>query len=1173
MKTIRIFVSSPQDVLHERKIVDDVLEKIKVEYGGRLRIEPFFWEEKVCELQEPPQAHAPLTSEFDIVVCILWSRLGSMLDPVRFKKTDGQPYRSGTEFELETALAAFLGCGKPRIFLFRSISDPLSSLRDDEIVEKKKQFDELNKYLDDLLGKKFLTHSANDYRDAYHFERLLTKSLTEELERCAEGEILGNRCREAINPFRGLKFFDYEHARFYFGRNEAKFKVIEALYRRAKEGCAFVMIFGSSGLGKSSLVRAGILRWLPIPDENYDVRFCRRLILTPAMATDGDLFRLLASKLLEEKVLPKLEQTPDSAGLKWNVFSLVEMLRFRPHAASQVISEALVREAEILQNKERLRERPLGRLILFIDQFEEIFSKKFEPMREEFLRLVDALARGGSVWVLATARSDFFAQCEASETLLKLKDGLGTFHLNPPSPAELGEMIRRPAYEVGLLFEHDQKTGKRLDDVLVDEASGNPHALPLLEFALSRLYEETPLDATKISFETYYKINGFQGALATHAENCFKSAFVEDDFVGQQCQMANEQSNAATTLDREAHQQVIFGAVARQLVAIGSGEGERPIRKFADKRSLDSDPSTKLLTARLIEDRLLVVTVAEAKSTTKTKTGAESTSGTEATSDGSEKRVSVSVAHEALLTCWPRLQNWIDAHRQTLKVRDRVVAESKFWLEKNRDKHRLIKDWSELKEAERLLEQKFLDGENEREFVEKSLHNAVEEYFIQCFETGEFSNPFSDRRGSYPDIFDKVLAWALESDSNQARRNAARFLGHEPVSEVTRKLLRLVVSDKNDKVRQAAAYSLLELQDHDLFKELLETTKSQFQTFEIVGALARIQIAAELSSYISTFSDWLARLSKPLRFRVWLGAKALRFKRAMPAFLLIVVCQLVLTVPVAGIAKMILGCFAFSFVQEDKSAAEGIFGGVVAAVFWGTFITFGIALHHFVFSSRHQRRLFPKPVPARAYCSPFWTIVFGTVFGLIGSSLVILLVAGVFNPKSLYEAGWSSLSVDNRASADYSPKLWHDLFFVTGYVWPYLFMGPCLGAGMALMANGLQASQEWATFKEIQERLVNWTQVTRMIWRMIRRGISYAWPIPLALSVGCLLAFGSLRHFPKQKASGPPRDFKISAVGQALGIAGDGFTQALGGFFCIVGMGVGFIVLSKGMAIEPGEDL
>ncbi len=132
MKTIKVFVSSPGDVQAERTIADRLIRAIAEELGipvsvqysnllrdsepvdsgitsiepesGELILCPYFWEYQRFSPELGYQDQIPDTSRFDLVICILWSRLGTKLNP-RFRMPDGSEPRSGTEYEIAWAKA------------------------------------------------------------------------------------------------------------------------------------------------------------------------------------------------------------------------------------------------------------------------------------------------------------------------------------------------------------------------------------------------------------------------------------------------------------------------------------------------------------------------------------------------------------------------------------------------------------------------------------------------------------------------------------------------------------------------------------------------------------------------------------------------------------------------------------------------------------------------------------------------------------------------------------------------------------------------------------------------------------------------------------------------------------------------------------------------------------
>ena len=88
----------------------------------------------------------------------------------------------------------------------------------------------------------------------------------------------------------------------------------------------------------------------------------------------------------------------------------------------------------------------------------EIFSddRIDQQQRECFAAALDALARTGCIWIVATFRSDLYPKLTDLPTLLSLKEGDGQFDLLPPTMREIGQIIRLPAAAAGLRFEFDR---------------------------------------------------------------------------------------------------------------------------------------------------------------------------------------------------------------------------------------------------------------------------------------------------------------------------------------------------------------------------------------------------------------------------------------------------------------------------------------------------------------------------------------------------------------------------------------------------------------------------------------------------------------------------------------------------------------------------------------------
>src|SRR3954452_18121897 len=116
---IRVFISSPGDVIEERRIVAAAVDRLRRRYAAACDVVEYRWENDVYLATDGGfQEQIARAANFDLVVFILWSRLGTRL-PAAFARADGTPYDSGTEFEFEDAVDAFRRQGRPDVLLFR----------------------------------------------------------------------------------------------------------------------------------------------------------------------------------------------------------------------------------------------------------------------------------------------------------------------------------------------------------------------------------------------------------------------------------------------------------------------------------------------------------------------------------------------------------------------------------------------------------------------------------------------------------------------------------------------------------------------------------------------------------------------------------------------------------------------------------------------------------------------------------------------------------------------------------------------------------------------------------------------------------------------------------------------------------------------------------------------
>src|SRR5262249_43000858 len=178
--------------------------------------------------------------------------------------------------------------------------------------------------------------------------------------------------------------------------------------------------------------------------------------------------------------------------------------------------ETLRREPGHLGHVLRLRaRRDNRRLLLFVDQFEELYTLVADPAeRAAFTACLSAVADDATspLRVVLSIRSDFLDRvAEDQQFVGELTQGL--FFLGPPHRDGLRDAITQPAEMAGFQFEHPGM----VEDML-DHLETTPGALPLLQFAAAKLWETRDVARRKLTHNAYAAMGGVAGALASHAD-------------------------------------------------------------------------------------------------------------------------------------------------------------------------------------------------------------------------------------------------------------------------------------------------------------------------------------------------------------------------------------------------------------------------------------------------------------------------------------------------------------------------------------------------------------------------------------------------------------------------------------------------------------------------------
>jgi len=282
---------------------------------------------------------------------------------------------------------------------------------------------------------------------------------------------------EFRNPYKGLRAFQEPDAADFYGRDQLTDELIDTLRRNR-----LVAVVGPSGIGKSSVVRAGLL-----PAVRRGVLGDGRWLVTD-MYPGHSPFDELASALLRVAV-----KRPDDLD-----------------AELRVDDHGLVRTAAAVL--------PAGySLLLVVDQFEELFSMVSDPARRlAFVGTLVAAVRGehSRVRIVLTMRADFFDQpLELHELGELIRNGLVTAAF--PSDDDLALSVTQPARGAGLELEPGLVTE------IVRDVRSQPGGLPLLQHALTELVDRR--HGRELTTDAYRQSGGVLGALSRRAEEVYLS--------------------------------------------------------------------------------------------------------------------------------------------------------------------------------------------------------------------------------------------------------------------------------------------------------------------------------------------------------------------------------------------------------------------------------------------------------------------------------------------------------------------------------------------------------------------------------------------------------------------------------------------------------------------------
>lgn len=466
------------------------------------------------------------------------------------------------------------------------------------------------------------------------------------------------------NPFPGLRPFEFNESLLYFGRDGQSEQLLRKL-----SSTRFMAVIGTSGSGKSSLVRAGLLPALFGGFMSSAGSDWRIAIFRPSNDPIGNLAGAIKDSGLfgeEAKRDGQLQATMIEATLRRGSLGLVDA----------------VRQSRLGHHEN---------VLVVVDQFEELFrfarvaeSEQYQNDAAAFVKLLLSAARQKEIpiYVVMTMRSDFLGDCSLFWDLPEaINEGQ---YLIP----RLTREQRREAI-TGPIAVCNADITPRLVNRLLNDMGDSPDQLPILQHALMRTWgnwKETSRSDEPIDLSHYEAIGGMSAALSLHADEAYK-------------ELSGERSR------------YIAGKIFKGLTEKGADNREirRPI-ELKELCSLTESGEADVVACIEVfrhEDRSFLMPPA----------------GTALDSDSL-----IDISHESLIRNWGRLKNWVDDEARSARIYRRLAetavlynkGEAGLWRDPDlqlalswRDESKPNKTWARRYHAEFEAAMSFLDASRE----------------------------------------------------------------------------------------------------------------------------------------------------------------------------------------------------------------------------------------------------------------------------------------------------------------------------------------------------------------------------------------------------------------------------------------------------------------------------
>jgi Tfp pilus assembly protein PilF/energy-coupling factor transporter ATP-binding protein EcfA2 len=418
------------------------------------------------------------------------------------------------------------------------------------------------------------------------------------------------------NPFPGLRPFESDESHLFFGRDGQSDELLRRLRRSS-----FLAVVGTSGSGKSSLVRAGLLSSLYGGFMTQAGAKWRVALFRPGNDPLGKLARVLN----------------DTAVLGGHAADEEELRR------EATITEATLRRGALgLVTAVRQARLPKGEnLLIVVDQFEEIFRFKRAGKKENaedeaaaFVKLLLEAARQNElpIYVIITMRSDFLGDCAQFRDLPEAIND-GQYLIPRMTRDQRREAITGPIAVGGAAI------SPRLVNRLLNDVGDNPDQLPIMQHALMRTWDfwkagqtgEGDSSGAPLDLAHYDAIGTMTDALSRHADEAYLE-LSEEDGSRRIAERVFKSLTEKGPDNREIRRPTSLSEIA-EVAGVSEEEVTRVVETFRQvgRSFLMPPPGVTLRPESLID-----------------------------------------ISHESLIRGWERLRNWTDEEAESAKIYRRL---------------------------------------------------------------------------------------------------------------------------------------------------------------------------------------------------------------------------------------------------------------------------------------------------------------------------------------------------------------------------------------------------------------------------------------------------------------------------------------------------------------------